>query len=83
MEPRINGILLWTHPILKGVLSALSYFVTGGTGFIGRNLIRISCCNRKGTVSCSGAHRARKKKFNDLVKERLGRSLPPRGGDQR
>ncbi len=46
----------------------MTYFVTGGTGFIGRNLID-QLLERKGTVHVL-VRRGSKKKFNRLVEER-------------
>lgn len=46
----------------------MGYFVTGGTGFIGRNLID-QLLERKGTVHVL-VRRGSKTKFNDLVAER-------------
>ena len=46
----------------------MSYFVTSGTGFIGRNLID-QLLNRKGTIYVL-VRRGSKKKFNQLVSER-------------
>src|SRR5699024_1604383 len=51
-----------------GGSAAMSYFVTGGTGFIGRNLID-QLIGRKGTIYVL-VRRGSKTRFNDLVAER-------------